>query len=100
LFVLVVSLKVKPDRVAQFLAAIDANAAASGEEPGCRRFDVVRDNADRHHYLLYEMYDDEAAYQAHRRAPHFAVWRRAAADCVDEQTNVATTLILSVRDSM
>ena len=94
MFVLVVSLRVKPDRDRQFLAAIKANAAASlRDEPGCRRFDVLRDNADPHRYLLYEMYDDEAVFQAHRNMPHFPVWRRAAAECVDEQVNTATSLV-------
>ena len=96
MFVLVVSLKVKPGKDRRFLAAIEANAAASRrDEAGCRRFDVLRDNADPHHYLLYEMYDDEAAFQAHRDMPHFPVWRQAAAECVDEQVNTATSLVFS-----
>jgi autoinducer 2-degrading protein len=99
MFVLVVSLRVRPDKDAQFLSAIEANAAASRrDEPGCRRFDVVRDNADPHHYLLYEMYDDESAFQAHRDSPHFPVWRQAAADCLETeggQVNTAATLLFS-----
>jgi autoinducer 2-degrading protein len=96
MFVLVVSLRVKPDKDQQFLRAIEANAAASRrDEPGCRRFDVLRDNADPNHYVLYEMYDDEAAFQAHRNMPHFPVWRQAAAECLDEQVNTATTLLFS-----
>jgi quinol monooxygenase YgiN len=96
MFVLVVSLRVKPDRDEQFLAATEANAAASRrDEPGCRRFDVARDNADPRHYVLYEMYDDEAAFEAHRKMPHFPVWREAAAECLDEQVNTATTLLFS-----
>jgi (4S)-4-hydroxy-5-phosphonooxypentane-2,3-dione isomerase len=94
MFVLVVSLRVKPGKVRQFLTAIEANATASRrDEPGCRRFEVLRDDADPHHYLLYEMYDDEAAFQAHRDMPHFPVWRQAAAECVDEQVNTATSLV-------
>jgi autoinducer 2-degrading protein len=96
MFVLVVSLRVKPDKDAKFLEAIEANAAASRrDERGCRRFDVVRDNADPHHYLLYEMYDDEAAFDAHRKTPHYPVWRQAAEECLDEQVNTATTLLFS-----
>jgi (4S)-4-hydroxy-5-phosphonooxypentane-2,3-dione isomerase len=99
MFVLVVSLRVKPGKDEQFLAAIEANATASRrDEPGCRRFDVLRDNADPHHYLLYEMYDDETAFQAHRDSPHFPVWRQAAADCLEAeggQVNTATTLLFS-----
>ena len=96
MYVLVVSLRVKPERDRQFRTAVEANATASRrDEPGCRRFDVLRDNADPHHYLLYEMYDDEAAFQAHRATPHFPAWRRAAAECLDEQTNTGTTLVYS-----
>ena len=96
MFVLVVSLRVKPGKDRQFLAAIEANAAASlRDESGCRRFDVLRDNADPHHYLLYELYEDEAAFQAHRSMPHFPVWRRAAAEYVDEQVNTAASLVSS-----
>jgi (4S)-4-hydroxy-5-phosphonooxypentane-2,3-dione isomerase len=96
MFVLVVSLRVKPGKDRQFLAAVEANAAASRrDEPGCRRFDVLRDSDDPHHYLLYEMYDDEAAFQAHRSMPHFPVWRRAVAECVEEQINTATSLLFS-----
>ena len=96
MFVLVVSLRVKPGKDRQFLAAIEANAAASRrDEPGCRRFDVLRDNDDPQRYLRYELYDDEAAFQAHRAMPHFPVWRRAAPECVDEQVNTATTLLFS-----
>jgi (4S)-4-hydroxy-5-phosphonooxypentane-2,3-dione isomerase len=96
MFVLVVSLRVKPDKDQRFREAIEANATASRrDEPGCRRFDVVRDKADPHHYLLYEMYDDEAAFEAHRETPHFPVWRQAAAECLDEQVNTATTLLFS-----
>ena len=74
MFVLVVSLQVKPDKDDQFLAAIEANAAASRRD------------------------DDEAAFQAHRQAPHFPVWRQVAANCLEGkggQVNTATTLLFS-----
>jgi autoinducer 2-degrading protein len=96
MFALVVSLRVKPNKERQFRTAIEANAAASQrEEPGCRRFDVVRDNADPHHYLLYELYDDAAAFQAHKDTAHYALWRQAAAECLEEQANTAATLVFS-----
>lgn len=55
-----------------FAAAIAANAQASRDmEPGCRQFDVCRETADPTFFFLYELYDDEAAVQAHLKAPHF-----------------------------
>jgi quinol monooxygenase YgiN len=37
---------------------------------------------DRNTYYFYEVYRDEKALEAHRAAPHYAVWR-AAADTLD-----------------
>ena len=97
MFTLVVDLNVKPEMRQRFLAEIEENAAASlRDEPGCLRFDVVQDNDDANHFLLYENYEDEAAFEAHRSAPHFPRWREAAAVCLQEhggQTNTYGTLV-------
>ncbi len=42
------------------------------DEPGCRAYEVHRDPDDGDRFLLYEVYDDEAAYEAHADSPHFA----------------------------
>lgn len=69
---LVVEFRIEPDHVAAFAAAIEDNARASREtEPGCRQFDVCRDPADASLFFLYELYDDEAAIQAHLKSAHF-----------------------------
>ena len=52
------------------------------DEPGCMRFNVLQDTQDQNVYYFYEVYRDEAALEAHRAAPHYAVWR-AAADTLD-----------------
>ena len=69
---LVVDFRVLPQWVTAFEAAILENARASCDtEPGCRQFDVCRDPADATCFFLYELYDDEAAVQAHLQSPHF-----------------------------
>ena len=69
---LVVEFRIAPAHVEAFDAQITANARTSREtEPGCRQFDVCRDPADPTLFFLYELYDDEAAVQAHLRAPHY-----------------------------
>ena len=102
MFALIVELRVKPDRSQQFLQAIEANATASvRDEPGCLRFDVVQDRDDPFHYFLYELYIDEPAFEAHRHAPHFPVWRAAAATCLhadDGQRNVSCNVVFSCHD--
>lgn len=69
---LVVEFRIRPAFIAAFERAIAANAKASLDtEPGCRRFDTCRDPGDPALFFLYELYDDEAAIQAHLASPHF-----------------------------
>lgn len=69
---LLVEFRIHPPQIEAFARAIADNARASLErEPGCRRFDVCRDPADPALFLLYELYDDAAAIDAHLRSPHF-----------------------------
>lgn len=76
---LTVDLHVKHGSLEPFLAAITENAERSfNDEPGCLYFDVNQDTADEHHFVFYELYTDEEAIAAHRAAPHFAEWRKAA----------------------
>ena len=88
---LVVKLDVYPERLEQFLAAIKENAERTfNDEPGCHYFDVTQDTKNPTHFVFYELYDDEAAIDAHRAAPHFAKWREAAAVCVVKGSQVNT----------
>ena len=78
-----VKVKVKPEGRDKFLKAIEVDALGSeNDEPGCARFNVLQDGSDPNTYYFYEVYRDEAALEAHRATPHFAVWR-AAADTLD-----------------
>jgi (4S)-4-hydroxy-5-phosphonooxypentane-2,3-dione isomerase len=87
-----VKVRVKPEGRERFLKAIEVDALGSErDEPGCLRFNVLHDQQDPNVYYFYEVYRDEAALEAHRAAPHYAVWR-AAADTLDgtpEATRVA-----------
>lgn len=81
-----IKVRVKPDMRQKFLDAIEVDALGSErDEPGCARFNVLQDNEDPNVYYFYEVYADEAAVEAHRAAPHYAVWK-AAADTLDGPT--------------
>lgn len=55
-----------------FAAAITENATRSvAEEPGCHQFDVGRDPANPTAFFLYEVYENDAAFQDHLQSPHF-----------------------------
>ena len=92
MFTVIVDLRVKPDRVDEFIGAIHTNALATvNDEPGCLRFDVHRDQEDPHRFYLYEVYVDRDAFLVdHREAPHYEVWRAAAAELVEEGGHVNT----------
>jgi autoinducer 2-degrading protein len=70
-FVLQVQLAVKPENVDEFMPRCLENAASTRKEPGCKTFDVVVDPADRTKVMLYEVYADEKAFEAHQQTPHF-----------------------------
>ena len=70
-FVLVVSIKIKPENVERWMRMALENAREARKEPGCRQFEVLVDPKDRTKVLLFEIYDDEKAFEAHQATPHF-----------------------------
>ena len=81
-----VKVRVKPQLRQRFLEAIEVDALGSErDEPGCLRFNVLQDEHDENVYYFYEVYKDQAALEAHRAMPHYAVWR-AAAETLDGPT--------------
>lgn len=77
-----VHVRVRPERVADFLAATVVNARASLAEPGVLRFDVLQDDADPAHVILAEAYRDADAAAAHKQTPHYGTWRDAVAEMI------------------
>ena len=73
-FVLAVMIRIKPENVERVLVQALANARVARKEPGCRQFEVLGDAADRTKVMLFEIYDDEKAFQAHQQTPHFKKW--------------------------
>jgi autoinducer 2-degrading protein len=96
---LIVSIHVKPSERDRFLAAAEDNAVCSvRDEPGCLRFDVLQDQTDQHRFIFHEVYQDEAAFEAHLQTPHFARWRVAAADVREGASERATCEVVFPRD--
>ena len=70
-FVLAVNIRIKPENVDRFMQALQANAREARKEPGCQQFEVLVDPGDRTKVMLFEVYDDEKAFEAHQATPHF-----------------------------
>ncbi len=75
-----VTIQVQPQHVEAFMAATRDNHLGSIAEPGCQRFDVLRDNADPSRFYLYEVYGDEAAFIAHQQTAHYHSWKDTVAE--------------------
>jgi quinol monooxygenase YgiN len=71
MFVLVVNIRIKPENVDAFMKKALDNAREARKEPGCRQFDVLVDPNDKAKVMLYEVYDDDKAFEAHQQTPHF-----------------------------
>jgi quinol monooxygenase YgiN len=71
MFVLVVNIKIKPENVERWMKMALENAREARKEPGCRHFDVLVDPQDKSQVMLYEIYNDEKAFEAHQQTAHF-----------------------------
>ena len=99
MFVVVVFFEAKPEHVSDFKTAILENAAASvRDEAGCRQFDVARDANKPEQFFLYEIYDDEAAFEAHIETAHFKSFDAASAPWVADKKVMTFGVIGANRD--
>jgi len=85
MYVIIAPIKIKEEFKERFIEEMLQDAKGSMKsEPGCLRFDVIQDGDDPNKIWLYEVYVDEAAFQAHTRTPHFLKWRDTVKDWFDE----------------
>jgi (4S)-4-hydroxy-5-phosphonooxypentane-2,3-dione isomerase len=75
LVVNVVTVHVKPEHLAEFMAATLDNHNGTRQEPGNRRFDVLQGSDDPGRFLLYEVFESQEAVEAHRLTAHYKSWR-------------------------
>lgn len=84
MFAIFVSIKVKPGYMDRFIEATFDDARGSVQnEPGCCRFDVLKDDSDPNLVHLYEVYEDRAAVETHRTMLHYLKWRSTVQDWFD-----------------
>jgi (4S)-4-hydroxy-5-phosphonooxypentane-2,3-dione isomerase len=87
-FVILVEFKLKSKSdMGRFRKLIDENAREScRSEPGCWRFDVLLPQDAEDSILLYEIYQDRAAFDLHLQSPHFHDFNRDSAALVEGKT--------------
>ncbi|HXE31996.1 MAG TPA: putative quinol monooxygenase [Terriglobales bacterium] len=67
-----VTLQLRPGCEEQAAACLEQLAAASRREPGCLVYNAHRSLETPGRLLIYEIYRDQAALEAHRASSHFA----------------------------
>jgi (4S)-4-hydroxy-5-phosphonooxypentane-2,3-dione isomerase len=99
-YVVIVDFRLHPGAGATFRRLVDANARISaGIEPNCRRFDVVEPHEDRDRVLLVEVYDDEAAFDAHISSDHYKRFDTESAPMVSAKSVLRGELVFEGRSA-
>ncbi len=99
MYVITVQLKVKPDRIDQFLQLTLDNATKARKEPGCVRFDVLRSEKEPDRFLFYEVYRSPEDHKAHQQTAHYFAWRDNVGDLLAEPRVGSRFLNVSPADS-
>lgn len=84
MFVVCVTVTVKPEHAEAFLEATLENARGTRAEPKNDRFDVLRANDNPTRFFLYEAYTDEDGLRAHQQTAHYLAWRERVAPMMAE----------------
>jgi autoinducer 2-degrading protein len=72
-YVVFVDFRLKTGSRPAFRELVEANARLSvRQEPDCRRFDVIEPEGRADSILVYEIYGDRAAFEAHMQSKHFS----------------------------
>src|SRR5262245_18354265 len=80
MYVVCVSIQVKPEHVEEFIPATLDNARNTRQEPGNVRFDVIKAEDDPRRFFLDEVYYTKEDFAAHQQTAHYATWRDTVQD--------------------
>ncbi len=84
MYVVGVTVFVKPPNLTQFIVATLDNARHTRLEPGNLRFDVLQAEEDPTRFLLYEAYQGEEDFAKHQRTEHYLRWKQTVADWMSQ----------------
>lgn len=74
-YVIIAEFEVTAEHKQEFLELCRFDSTSSvRDEPGCRQFDALTIDDAPDAVVLYEVYDDKAAFDAHKATPHYATF--------------------------
>ncbi len=74
MYVIVGFHEILPEHLPAYLENVKLHARNSASEPGCIRYEVLQDADDPSIICLYEVFENEAAFEAHQAAEHYKWW--------------------------
>ena len=79
--------EIAPDQISAFLPLMMENAQTSvRDEPGCHQFDVGQNPDQPDKIFLYEVYENQAAFQDHLHSAHFKAFDAATREMILDKT--------------
>lgn len=82
-FVIIAEFEVLPEKIDRFIElAIEDASQSVAKEPGCEQFDVIVTEDAPNTAVLYEVYRDAAAFDAHLETSHLKAFRDRIDDLV------------------
>ena len=75
MIILAGSVRLPPENIEAVRPHLETMVRASRAEPGCRVYSFSFDALEPGLVRVFEVFDDEAARDAHRHSPHMAAWR-------------------------
>lgn len=80
MYVVSVTVFVRPEMLQKFIALVLDNATNSRREPGNIRFDVSQAEEDPNRFLLYEVYHTKADFVRHQETAHYLRFKEGSVE--------------------
>ncbi len=80
MYVVCVTIHVKPENTEEFIQATLNNARNTRKEPGNLCFDVLKAEDDPNRFFLYECYKTPKDFSIHQQTQHYLDWRETVQD--------------------
>ena len=92
------TIEVDPEHRDAVLAAVAPMVAATRAEAGCQAYAFSPDPDDRGLIRLFELWDDQAALDAHFASDHMAAWQSRSAELPIRGRDINKYLVSGVAD--
>lgn len=75
MYAVAITIHVQPGQEETFLKLTESLVTATRAEPGCKWFDVLRNEKQRNTFVSYEAFESAEAFRDHMSLPHTREWR-------------------------